>query len=144
RARKCGAPEAACRMMIASGRIAASVFKVSTSDSPLDTLEAEAVMEMASAPRRFAAISKLVRVRVEGSKNKLTTMRPRSTSRVFCERWKYFARSRMVSISARSRGSIPRSPAGMRSDFLHQQNLFDLVHLAEFHFDDLVGGGLHG
>jgi hypothetical protein len=47
--------------------MAARVFKVSTSDSPLDTLEEDAVMETASAPMRFAAISKLVRVRVEAS-----------------------------------------------------------------------------
>ena len=36
---------------------------VSTSDSPLDTLEPLAVMETESAPSRLAAISKLVRVR---------------------------------------------------------------------------------
>ncbi len=53
RCRKCGAPEAAWRMMIASGRMAASVFSVSTSDSPFDTLEACAVIETASAPRPF-------------------------------------------------------------------------------------------
>ena len=39
RARKCGAPEAAWRITMASGRMAASVFRVSTSDSPLETLE---------------------------------------------------------------------------------------------------------
>ncbi len=54
-------------MTMASGRIAASVFSVSTSDSPLVTLEPEAVIDTASAPSRFAAISKLVRVRVEAS-----------------------------------------------------------------------------
>ena len=67
-------------MMIASGRIAASVFSVSTSDSPLDTLDACAVIETASAPRRLAAISKLVRVRVDVSKNRFTTIRSRSRS----------------------------------------------------------------
>ena len=40
RARKCGAPEAAWRITMASGRMAASVFSVSTSDSPFETLEA--------------------------------------------------------------------------------------------------------
>ena len=65
-------------MTMASGCMAPRVFRVSTSDSPLETLEPEAVMEMASAPRRLAAISKLVRVRVEASKNRLTIMRPRS------------------------------------------------------------------
>ncbi len=67
RARKCGAPEAECRITMASGRMAASVFSVSTSDSPFVTLEPDAVIETASAPRRLAAISKLVRVRVEAS-----------------------------------------------------------------------------
>ncbi len=67
RARKCGAPEAECRITMASGRMAASVFSVSTSDSPLETLDPDAVIETASAPRRLAAISKLVRVRVEAS-----------------------------------------------------------------------------
>ena len=37
-----------------------------------------AVIEMASAPRRLAAISKLVRVRVEASKNRFTIILPRS------------------------------------------------------------------
>ena len=78
RGRKCGAPDAAWRITIASGRIAASVFSVSTSDSPLDTLDGDAVIETASAPSRLAAISKLVRVRVDASKNRFTTMRPRS------------------------------------------------------------------
>ena len=39
--------------MIALGRMAARVFSVSTRDSPFETLEACAVMEMASAPRQF-------------------------------------------------------------------------------------------
>jgi len=41
----CSAPDAAWRIMIASGRMAASVFNVSTSDSPLETLEPDAVIE---------------------------------------------------------------------------------------------------
>src|SRR4029450_5679183 len=81
RARKCGAPEAAWRITIAFGRIAASVFSVSTSDSPLETLDPDAVIETASAPSRLAAISKLVRVRVEASKNRLTIIFPRKESR---------------------------------------------------------------
>ena len=38
-------------MMMASGRMAPSVFSVSTRDSPLETLDACAVIETASAPR---------------------------------------------------------------------------------------------
>ena len=71
-------------MTMAFGRMAASVFSVSTSDSPFETLEPEAAMEMASAPRRLAAISKLVRVRVEASKKRLTIIFPRSVSSFFC------------------------------------------------------------
>ena len=63
-------------MMMASGRMAASVFSVSTRDSPLVTLEPAAVIEMASAPSRLAAISKLVRVRVDASKKRFTTIGP--------------------------------------------------------------------
>ena len=37
------------------GRIAASVFKVSTRDSPFDTLDPDAVIETASAPKRTIA-----------------------------------------------------------------------------------------
>ena len=40
RARKCGAPDAAWRITIAWGRMAASVLSVSTSDSPFETARA--------------------------------------------------------------------------------------------------------
>jgi hypothetical protein len=67
RASRFGAPEAEWRITIALGRIAARVLSVSTSDSPLDTLEPDAVIEIVSAPSLLAAISKLVRVRVDAS-----------------------------------------------------------------------------
>ena len=67
-------------MTMASGCMAARVFSVSTSDSPLETLEPDAVIDTVSAPRRLAAISKLVRVRVEASKNRFTIILPRSVS----------------------------------------------------------------
>ena len=44
----------------------------------LTTLEVEAATLIASADKRFAAISKLVRVRVEASKKRLMTVFPRS------------------------------------------------------------------
>src|SRR5579885_1312056 len=146
RCRKCGAPDAEWRMTIASGRIAASVFSVSTSDSPLETLDACAVIEMVSAPRRLAAISKLVRVRVDASKNRFTTMRPRSRSSFPRPRgWKSRARSRIAWISWRVRFSIPSSPRNSSTlrRPLDQQNFLGGVDLVEFHFDDLVRGGLH-
>src|ERR1043166_5911259 len=46
--------------------------------SPLTRLEAVVLMLMTSADNRLAANSKLVRVRVEGSMNRLTSVLPRS------------------------------------------------------------------
>src|SRR5947207_12210725 len=142
-------------MTMASGRIAASVFSVSTSDSPLLTLEPEAVMETASAPSRLAAISKLVRVRVDASKNRLTIILPSRVSSFFllslCSGWKCLARARMASISARSNSSIPSSPCGMRASLsslsrglFHQQHLFHTVDLLELDLDNLGVGSLDG
>ena len=61
---------------MASGRMAFSVIAVSSSVSPLRTEEVATSMLMTSAPSRLAATSKLVRVRVEFSKNRLMTVRP--------------------------------------------------------------------
>jgi hypothetical protein len=80
--------------------------------SPFDTLDVDAVKLMTSADSRFSATSNDVRVRVDASKNKFTTVRPRSvgTLRIrrpptsFIER----AVSRMRSICARFRSSMPR------------------------------------
>ena len=46
--------------------------------SPLDTLDPFALKLMTSAESRLAAASKEMRVRVESSKKRLTTVRPRS------------------------------------------------------------------
>ena len=67
RASKCGAPEEGWRMTIAAGRMATRLRAVSSRVSPLVTLLAAAVMLMASADKRLAAISNEVRVRVLGS-----------------------------------------------------------------------------
>ena len=64
--------------MITSGHIASRLRAVSSSVSPLVVLEVEPLMLMASADRRFAAISNDVRVRVVGSRNRLMTVLPRS------------------------------------------------------------------
>ena len=65
-------------MTIMSGDIASRLRTVSTSVSPLVTLEVAVAMLSVSALRRFSAISNDVRVRVLGSKNRFTTVRPRS------------------------------------------------------------------
>ena len=65
-------------MTMQSGDMASRFRAVSSRVSPLLTLEVEALMLTASAERRLAAISKEVRVLVEGSKKRLMTVRPRS------------------------------------------------------------------
>jgi hypothetical protein len=61
--------------------MALRVEAVSSSVSPLFTLLVETDMLMTSAPSRLPASSKEVRVRVESSKNRLMSVRPRSRSR---------------------------------------------------------------
>ena len=65
RARCCGAPAIECRTTMQSGAIASRLRAVSSSVSPLLTLEVETLMLTASAESRLAAISKEVRVRVD-------------------------------------------------------------------------------
>ena len=68
--------------------MALSVVAVSSNVSPLFTELAETDMLITSAPSRFPASSKLVRVRVLSSKNRLITVRPRNMSRcVFPDRF---------------------------------------------------------
>ena len=74
----CGAPLAPCRMTTASAPIASRVSAVSFRLSPLETLEPLALKLMTSAESRLAAASNEIRVRVESSKKRLTTVRPRS------------------------------------------------------------------
>src|SRR4029453_14683953 len=61
-----------------SGDIASRFNAVSTSVSPLTTLEVAMATLSVSELRRFSATSNEVRVRVLGSKKRLTTVRPRS------------------------------------------------------------------
>src|SRR3569832_568527 len=65
-------------MTMQSGAIASRLRAVSSSVSPFVTLEVETLTFTASADRRLAAISKEVLVRVDGSKKRLITVRPRS------------------------------------------------------------------
>ena len=78
RASRWQAPDEPCRITIMSGDIASMFIAVSTSVSPLTTLEEAMAMLSVSALSRFSAISNDVRVRVLGSKNRFTTVRPRS------------------------------------------------------------------
>src|SRR5438445_2111158 len=79
RAIRNGAPEELCRTTKMSACIAERLATVSSSDSPFDCEETAMFRLITSADRRFAAIANVVRVRVEGSKNRLKTLLPRSS-----------------------------------------------------------------
>ena len=66
-----------------SGRMASSVRTVSISDSPFFRLEDSACRAIVSAPRRAAAVVKLMRVRVDDSKKATATVLPRSVASFF-------------------------------------------------------------
>ena len=71
------APDEAWRTTSMSGCIASMLLTVSSSVSPFTTLDVDTARFSVSALRRFSAISNDVRVRVLGSKNRFTTVRPR-------------------------------------------------------------------
>src|SRR2546428_593751 len=107
RAIRNGAPEDAWRTTKISACIAERFATVSSSDSPLVADEAAMFRLMTSAERRLAAISKVVRVRVEGSKNRLNTLLPRSSGTFLTSRSVTPAKDSAVSriCSSTSRGS---------------------------------------
>src|SRR5438552_8000610 len=113
RARKCGTPAAECRTTIRSGDIAWRVRAVSSRDSPFSTDVPFPPLKLSeSAESHFSAVSKEKRVRVEASKKRLTTMRPRSAGtfligRAAIDRMDSAVSRRRV-ISPTSRCSIPR------------------------------------
>src|SRR5260221_4659097 len=69
-----------------SACIADRLFTVSSSVSPLLVEDAAMFRLMTSAESRLAAISKVVRVRVEASKNRLNTLLPRNSGTFFTSR----------------------------------------------------------
>src|SRR5262245_7939064 len=94
-----------------SGCMALSVIAVSISVSPLRMEEELVNMFMTSAPSRLPASSKEAWVRVETSKNRLMSVRPRSET-CFLSIWrlsstKSSARSSSPTISSRESPSIP-------------------------------------
>ncbi len=91
-----------------SGAYASSVFTVSLRDSPLSTLEPLALRLIVSAESRFAASSKDDEVRVDDSKKRLTTVRPRSAGTFLTSRASTPAKPRAPS-RMRSTSSRPRS-----------------------------------
>ncbi len=70
-------------MTMQSGLMASNVRTVSSSDSPFFRLEDSACKFIVSAPRREAAVPKLMRVRVEASKKAKATVLPRRVASFF-------------------------------------------------------------
>src|SRR2546428_9837819 len=112
RAIRNGAPEEACRTTKMSACIAERFATVSSSDSPLVADETAMFRLMTSAESRLAAISKVVRVRVEGSKKRLNTLLPRKSGTFFTSRSVTPANdsavSRICSSTSRGRPSMER------------------------------------
>src|SRR3954471_8462824 len=110
RAMRKGAPEALWRTTKMSACMAERFATVSRSDSPLVCEEAAILRLMTSADRRLAAISKVVRVRVDGSKKRLKTLLPRRIGTFFTSRSvtpaKESAVSRICSRISRGRPSM--------------------------------------
>src|SRR6266508_2109625 len=99
-------------MTIRSGVIACRLRAVSSSDSPFSNELPFAAKERASAESHFSAVSKEKRVRVEASKKRFTTMRPRSAGTFLISRSPMgrmdSAVSNMSAISPADRSSVPR------------------------------------
>ena len=100
-----------CLMTMQSGDIAWRFRAVSSSVSPLVTLDVDTLTLTASAESRFAAISKEVRVRVEGSKKRLIIVLPRSAGTFLISRFdisrKFSALSSRCTISLSESSRIP-------------------------------------
>ena len=100
-----GVPAFLARQMYMSTPMESSVLTVSTRDSPFTTELEEPATESVSAPRRLQASSKELFVRVEGSRNRFTTVRPRRVGSFLMVREltssKVCAQSRICSMSSR-------------------------------------------
>src|SRR6266704_3124277 len=104
------APLEECRTKNISAYIAERLSTVSSRVSPLVEDDTAIFRLMTSADKRFAAISKVVWVRVEASKNRLNTDLPRSSGTFFTSRsvtpMKDAAVSRMCTRTSRGSPSI--------------------------------------
>src|SRR3954451_11273793 len=141
------------------------VSAVSLSDSPLSTAEPDPLIDITSAESRLAASSKLEEVRVDDSKNMLTTVRPLSAGSFLASRSSEAEKVR-ASASSRSTSSLVRSAIEMRClrpgrrggrsssringvtsamvlvlAFWDEKDAVDFVHLDELHLDALAAGG---
>src|SRR5487761_2125058 len=107
---RCGAPLCACLTTNMSACMADRLSTVSSRVSPLVCEDTAMFRLMTSADRRLAAISNVVRVRVEGSKNRLNTDLPRNSGTFLTSRavtpTKEVAVSRICIRVSRGRPSI--------------------------------------
>src|SRR5262245_49689392 len=148
----CGPPEQPWRRTMTSGFIACRLRAVSSSVSPFTVEEVDPEMLMTSAESRFPASSKLVRVRVDGSRNKLMTVLPRNVGTFLIGRslisTKVSARSRIWLRSCAERSAIPRrcftifALASSRFS-LSQHDAIEAAQLGKRHLHRLVARGLH-
>src|SRR6266852_4977399 len=170
RARCCGAPADEWRMTMQSGAIASRFRAVSNSVSPFETLEVETLILTASADKRLAAISNEVRVRVDGSKKRLMTVRPRRAGTFLISSFETSRNVSAVSIKcvilATDSSRIPsrcfklklalkvvseHKKAAFRAALacrfrcrpIHDDDPFVLVKLGQHHFYDLTLFGRH-
>ncbi len=115
-AMKCAAPESLWRTTNMSAAIASRLRRVSVSVSPLLVEEVDTFRLITSADSRWAASSKVVRVRVEFSKNTLQTVLPRSSGTFFTARAPTSRKESAVSrISVSSSRGNPSSEMKWRS-----------------------------
>ena len=107
-------------MTIRSGDIAWRLRAVSRSDSPFSTELPFAAKESASAESHFSAVSKENRVRVEASKKRFTTIRPRRAGTFLIGRSPIgrsaSAVSRISAISSAESPSVPRRSLDRRQE----------------------------
>src|SRR5581483_6980382 len=152
RASMWGAPDAAWRSTTQSGLIASRFRAVSISVSPLTTLDDVPETLITSAESHFPAISNEVRVRVDGSRKRFTTVLPRRAGTFLISRdaisFMEAAVSRIVWISPGSRLRIssrsfrvrPIGALPSRLRFLDDHPVLAIV-LAQEDLDGLPPGG---
>src|SRR5258706_15095690 len=141
RAMRNGAPEAPWRTMKMSACIAERFATVSSSVSPFDCELTATLRLMTSAESRLAAISKVVRVRVEASKNRLNTLLPRSSGTFFTSRSVTPAKDSAVTriCSRISRGSPSMDSRCCNSPLALSCGLFCTVDILELQRQLAVG-----
>src|SRR5271170_529687 len=136
RDRKCGAPDALCRMTMKSILSASRLRAVSLSVSPFLNDDDSAEKFTMSAVSRCAASSKLMRVRVDGSTKKLMTVLPRSAGTFLMARSPTALNARAVSSTVRISSTVSDSMSS--KCFLVQVILFSLQNHFIFFADARV------